>query len=155
MARRSAGEHEPLRAPHVLEYPYRRSVGPVLGRFFTGLRERRIEGIRAADGRVLVPPQEYDPHSGEALSEFVPVSDSGVVTSWTWVAKPRAGKHPLEHPFAWALIVLDGADTPLLHAVDAGTEQRMQSGMRVRVRWREETQGDIRDIACFERGSAA
>ena len=27
-------------APHIVEYAYRRSVGPVLGRFFTGLRER-------------------------------------------------------------------------------------------------------------------
>ncbi len=31
-----------LTAPHVLEYPYTRSVGPVLGRFFAALRERRI-----------------------------------------------------------------------------------------------------------------
>ncbi|UCE87725.1 MAG: DNA-binding protein, partial [Deltaproteobacteria bacterium] len=110
MPERGANEHQPLTAPHVLEYPYRRSVGPVLGRFFTGLRERRIEGIRARDGRVLVPPQEYDPATGEALSEFVPVGDAGVVTSWTWVPRPRAGKHPLERPFAWALIRLDGAD---------------------------------------------
>jgi uncharacterized OB-fold protein len=144
-----------LTAPHVLEYPYRRSVGPVLGRFFTGLRERRIEGIRACDGRVLVPPQEYDPATGEALSEFAPVGEAGVVTSWTWVTRPRAGKHPLERPFAWALIRLDGADTALLHAVDAGSEERMRTGMRVRVHWRDETQGEIRDIACFEpEGSA-
>ena len=32
----------PLTALHHLEYTYRRSVGPVLGRFFAGLRERRI-----------------------------------------------------------------------------------------------------------------
>ena len=31
---------EVLRAPHVLEYAYTRSVGPVIGRFFTGLKER-------------------------------------------------------------------------------------------------------------------
>ena len=149
MAERAAGP-PPLTAPHVLEYPYRRSVGPVIGRFFTGLRERRIEGIRARDGRVLVPPQEYDPESGEPLDEFVPVADAGVVTTWTWVAKPRAGKHPLERPFAFALVQLDGADTPLLHAVDAGSPERMRTGMRVRARWRDETQGDIHDIACFE-----
>ena len=35
-----------LRGPHVLEYPYRRSLGPVLGRFFNDLRERKLTGIR-------------------------------------------------------------------------------------------------------------
>ena len=29
-----------LRGPHVLEYPYKRSLGPVLSRFFTSLRDR-------------------------------------------------------------------------------------------------------------------
>ena len=59
-------------------------------------------------------------------------------------------KHPLGRPFAWALIQLDGADTAMLHAVDAGEESKMQTGMRVRVRWRDETVGEILDITCFE-----
>jgi hypothetical protein len=121
----------------------------VLGRFFTALREGRIEGVRTPSGRVLVPPQEYDPETGEAVSEFVPVGTSGVVTAWSWVRTPRA-KAPLARPFAWALVRLDGADTALLHAVDAGDESRMRTGLRVRVRWRDERQGDIHDIACFE-----
>ena len=50
-----------LTAAHVLEYPYRRSVGPVMGAFFTGLREQQLVGVRTRDGRVLVPPVEYDP----------------------------------------------------------------------------------------------
>jgi uncharacterized OB-fold protein len=140
---------EVLSAPNILEYPYTRSVGPVIGRFFTGLRDRRIEGIRTADGRVLVPPVEYDPDTGDALSEFVPVSDAGVVTTWAWVHQPRA-KHLLDRPFAWALVRLDGADTALLHMVDAGDEARMITGLRVRARWRGERKGDITDIEAFE-----
>ena len=133
----------------VLAYPYRRSVGPVLGRFFGALREQRIEGIRGADGRVLVPPLEYDPVTGEALRDFVEVGPGGVVTTWAWVVTPRA-KHPLDRPFAWALVRPDGADTALLHAVDAGDPARMRTGLRVRPRWRAERVGSIRDIACFE-----
>jgi uncharacterized OB-fold protein len=139
---------ESLSAGYVLEYPYHRSVGPVIGAFLGGLRERRIIGIRAADGRVLVPPQEYDPQTGEALSEVVEVGDAGVVTTWSWIAAPRTG-HPLQRPFAFALVCPDGADTPMLHAVDAGAESRMRTGMRVRARWRDETAGDITDIECF------
>lgn len=136
-------------ARHVLEYPYRRSVGPVMGRFFGALAEGRIEGVRTRSGRVLVPPLEYDPETGEATGEPVEVGSAGVVTTWAWVAKPRE-KHPLARPFAWALIHLDGADTALLHAVDAGDIGRMKTGLRVRARFRSERVGGILDLACFE-----
>ncbi len=149
MASTNENDTTSLSALHVLEYPYTRSVGPVVGRFLGGLRDRKIEGIRAKDGRVLVPPVEYDPITSEELSEFVEVGQAGVVTTWAWVSDPRP-KHPLDAPFAWALIKLDGADTALLHAVDAGEESNMATGMRVSVRWREQTSGEISDIACFE-----
>jgi uncharacterized OB-fold protein len=149
LIRAVSDENDVLSAPHVLEYPYHRSVGPVIGRFMTGLRERRIVGVRTARGTVLVPPAEYDPETGEPTGEFVEVGASGVVTTWAWVHAPRA-RHPLDRPFAWALVRLDGADTSLLHVVDAGEESRMRSGMRVRARWRDERGGHIHDLACFE-----
>lgn len=145
---------EVLSAPHVLEYPYKRSVGSVLSAFFTGLRDRQVLGIRGSDGRVLVPPQEYDPVTADTLSEMVPVGDAGVVTTWAWVDQPTA-KSPLQKPFAWALVRLDGADTALLHAVDAGVIDMMSTGMRVRVRWRDERGNGIRDIECFEPEASA
>ncbi len=143
-----------LSAPHVIEYTYQRSVGSVMGRFFTALRERRILGARTGDGRVLVPPREYDPETGDAVDEMVEVGDAGVVTTWCWVREPRA-QQPLDRPFAYALVKLDGADTPLLHAVDAGDESRMRTGLRVRARWQPEPRGVITDIACFEPEDAA
>lgn len=145
----AATETDVLSAPHVLEYAYTRSVGPVIGRFLGGLRDRQIVGVRTSTERVIVPPTEYDPGTSEPLSDFVEVGHAGVVTTWAWVPSPRP-KHPLQKPFAWALIKLDGADTALLHAVDAGDESKMATGMRVRVRWRDETVGEIQDIACFE-----
>ena len=139
---------ELLSATYVLEYTYSRSVGPVIGRFFEGLREERIQGVRTPSGRVLVPPSEYDPDSGESVGEFVEVGQAGVVTTWAWVAEPRPTS-PLQKPFAWALVRLDGADTALLHVVDAGARERMKTGMRVRVKWAENRVGRIQDIACF------
>ena len=138
-----------LTAAHVLEYPYRRSVGPVLGAFFTGLSEQKLVGVRTRDGRVLVPPVEYDPESGESIDEIVAVGPGGVVTTWAWIEKPRP-KHPLQHPFAWALVKLDGATTGMLHAVDAGSAAKMKTGMRVRPRWNPSPEGNIHDIVCFE-----
>ena len=138
-----------LSAHYVLEYPYHRSTGPVIGRFLAGLRERRVLGARARDGRVFVPPLEADPHTGEALDALVEVGQAGVVTTWTWVAEPRP-QHPLQRPFAFALVRLDGASTALLHALDAAGPSAISTGMRVRIRWRAETAGSIPDIECFE-----
>src|SRR5580700_9045644 len=126
-------DSEVLRAPHVLEYPYVRSVGPVIGAFLTALRDGRILGARShdADGAatVVVPPTEYDPVTG---AELVEVGPGGVVTTWSWAATPKKDQ-PLDRPFAWALVRLDGADTGMLHAVDAGSADAMHSGMRVQI----------------------
>ncbi len=136
-----------------LELPYRRSVGPVVGAFLTGLRERRILGSRTAAGRVLVPPLEYDPDTGDPVEpELLEVGQAGVVTHWSWVTEPLR-KHPFDRPFAWALVQLDGADTAMLHALDAGTADAVSSGMRVQVRWRDERRGHMTDIECFEPAS--
>jgi uncharacterized OB-fold protein len=140
---------QPLSAPLDIGFDYTRSLGPTLSRFMTGLAQRRIEGVRGSDGRVFVPPVEYDPVTAEPLSEPVEVSPEGTVLTWAWIAEPLEGQ-PLERPFAWALVRLDGADTAILHAVDAGTPEAMETGMRVRVRWAPEPVGHIRDIACFE-----
>lgn len=139
-----------LTAPYLFEYAYRRSVGPVLGRFLGSLVEARIEGVRTRAGRVLVPPTEYDPDTGDAVSDdWVEVGPLGTVTTWSWEPRPRANQ-PLQQPFAWALVRLDRADTGLLHAVDAGALERMRTGLRVRPRWRPERTGMITDIVCFE-----
>ena len=128
-----------------VEFDYTRSLGPVLSRFMTGLRDRTILGSRTADGRVLVPPVEFDPVTHEAPTELVAVGQTGTVQTWTWVSSPVPDQ-PLDRPFAFALVLLDGADSPILHAVDAGSPEAMSTGMRVRVRWADERQGHIRDF---------
>jgi len=138
-----------LSQPFQLGYNYTRSTGPVVGRFFTELRQRKIVGTRGDDGTVYVPPMEYDPVTASELSEFVEVSDRGEVVSWCWVSEPRAS-HPFSHPFAWAMVRLDGADVPMIHALDCTDIEAVHSGMRVKVRWLEEPQGNITDIRCFE-----
>ena len=132
-----------------LEFPYRRSVGPVIGAFLGALRDRQVLGIRTASGRVLVPPLEYDPDTGDAAGDMVEVAETGVVTSSAWVAEPLRN-HPLDRPFAWALVTLDGADTGLLHALDSRSPEAAAPGTRVRIRWADETEGKITDITCFD-----
>jgi len=132
-----------------LEFPYSRTVGPVVGAFLAGLREHKILGIRTHEGQVLVPPLEYDPYTGEALTDVVEVGPAGTVESWTWVDEPTS-KHPLDHPFAFALIKPDGADSAMVHVVDVENIDRMSTGMRVHPRWRGESHNMITDLEAWE-----
>ena len=140
---------EVLTAPHLVEYTYTRSTGPAIGAFLTGLRDATFIGVRGADGRVLVPAIDYDPVTSEDLSDYVPVADTGVATTWSWNDKPTKGQ-PLDKPFAWALVKLDGADVAFLAAVDAGSPDAISTGAKVKARWRDERVGSITDLICFE-----
>ena len=146
--------NQPLHAPLEISFDYTRSLGPTLSAFVTALAERRILGARGWDGRVHAPPFEYDPVTGAPPADFVEVGPGGSVVSWTWTDRPLDGQ-PLAHPFGWALIRLDGADTTMLHAVDAGSAGRMRTGMRVRPRWAASGGNGITDIAWFEPEDAA
>jgi uncharacterized protein len=140
---------QPLHAPLEISFDYTRSLGPTLSAFVTGLAERRILAATDSGGRVHCPPFEYDPASGTPPAELFEVGPGGTVVTWTWADRPLAGQ-PLQHPFGWALIRLDGADTAMLHAVDAGSAARMRTGMRVKPRWAERAGSGITDITCFD-----
>ncbi|MDG2908326.1 MAG: OB-fold domain-containing protein [Acidimicrobiales bacterium] len=141
-------DEAPLRADLILEYPFTRTTGPVVGAFLTGLREGILIGIRRSDGTVMVPPAEYDPVTSEPLTEVVEVGQAGEVVSWTWVDPPRP-QSPWDGPHGLALILLDGADTPMFHAVLVDSPGELATGMRVSAVWREEREGHIADLAGF------
>jgi uncharacterized OB-fold protein len=138
----------PLRADLVIEYPFIRTTGPVVGAFLTGLREAVLVGIRRVDGTVMVPPVEYDPVTSESLTEVVEVSSTGTIVSWTWVDPPRPGS-PWDTPHGLALVLLDGADTPLLHCVLVDSADELATGLRVEAVWRDERVGHITDLVGF------
>ena len=136
-------------APLVLSYPYKRTVGATMSRFLTGLRDRRIEGTVGEDGTVYMPPAEYDPTTGVALGTWKEVASTGTVLSWSWqpTVQPASA---LPHPFAWALIQLDGADTPMLHVVDVASSEQISTGARVKARWSDSPSASVRDIIAFD-----
>src|SRR5262245_49294960 len=96
----------------------------------------------------MVPPSEYDPLTAAELGDYVEVGPAGTVTAWTWVAQPRAGKHHLDHPFAFALVKPDGADTAMVHVVDAPLSD-METGMRVQPRWKAARVGYVTDLEAW------
>lgn len=137
-----------LRSEFDLDFTYTRTYGAVMSQFFTALKDQKVLGIKGSQGQVICPPLEYDPQTAESLSEFVELSDTGIVKTWSWVNQPL-DKHPLQKPFAWVLVQIDGADTSMLHVLDAD-KSVIKTGMKVKIRWAENRVGMIRDIACFE-----
>lgn len=134
-----------LSAPVTVAFDYTRSTGPVVGRFLTGLRDGQVMGGRTSEGQVVVPPPEFDPVTHTAIDDFVEVAPVGTVVSWTWVPEPVKDQ-PFDRPFAFVLVLLDGADAPFLHALDVSSPDEVSTGMRVQVRWAEERVGAITDL---------
>ena len=130
---------------HTIEYPYTRATGPYMGPFLTGLRDGKLLA-NSVGGRTFCPPIEYDPVSGvDASQEFVEVGPGATVLALTWVSDPST-KHPFSHPFAFALLRVDGADVPFVHAVDAGTSDAIAVGDRVCAQYRDDRRGAITDV---------
>ncbi|MFQ5665218.1 MAG: OB-fold domain-containing protein [Candidatus Binatia bacterium] len=141
----------PMHERRLMEFPYKHSTGPVIGRFLAGLKEqKKIWGQRVSGQGVVVPPLGYSEIDGSDAGDWVAVGDTGVVTAVAVVHQPIEGLHPLAVPFAFVLVRLDGADTALAHVVKDGLES-LRVGARVRAVWAPggERQGSIRDILCF------
>lgn len=143
-----------LTAPLRNSFDYTRSLGPVLSQFALALRDGRIIGSRSSDGSVSVPPVEFDPAGGAKTTDLVDVASVGTVVTWSWQSEPLEPQ-PLDQPFAWALIKLDGADTALLHVVAVEEAADIAAGARVHAVWRPARTGRIDDIAYFALGETA
>ncbi len=139
----------PMRLDVVSEFPYKHSTGEVIGRFLAGLKEqKRIWGQRVAGQGVVVPPLGYSEVDASAGGEWVEVQPTGTVTAVAVVREPIANLHPVDRPFAFVLVKLDGADTALAHVVTDDLDT-LRVGARVAAVWAAERTGSIRDIECF------
>src|ERR1700733_11997730 len=72
------------------------------------------EPVPGRPGRTADPGRAGGGRAGAAPAALLPVGPEGTVLTWTWMGRRLAGQ-PLDRPFGWALIRLDGADTGLLH----------------------------------------
>ena len=101
-------DHEPpLSAPLKLSFDYTRSVGSVLSQFFTALRSRHIVGVRGSDGKVYVPPVEYDPVTATALGLAASFA-SGVKANFGTMTKPLHVGHCSRNGAMAALLAREG-----------------------------------------------
>ena len=139
-----------LQAPVTVAFDYTRSVGPV-ARPLPDRPARRTSWCGPHLGRPCRGPAAgVRPVTHAATDDFVEVGRHRHRQSWTWVPEPVAGQ-PLDRPFAFALVTLDGADVAdAARARRRLTRRRDRPGCGSRSAGPPERAGLITDIACFE-----
>ena len=130
--------------------PYTWWVGETGSRFLLSIRDdRKLLGNRCSRcNTVFVPPRKNCGRCFVDIDEWVEVGNEGVVIAHTIVRYPFE-VHPVDVPFAYAMIKLDGADVGFLHIIKENLDA-LKNGVRVRARFREERTGHILDIDSFE-----
>ncbi len=132
------------------------ATGPVMGRWFAGLREKTFLANKCpVCGRTQIPPREICAVCRVRVTEFVEVGPKGTVTNFDIVY--FSSPDPLtglvrETPYAPVYVVLDGATDTEAFAMEIRRDQidRLKVGARVRPVWAEHTTGSFQDLIGFE-----
>jgi len=124
-----------IKTPIAVHYDY--SVGAGSSTFLRAIREGRILGARCPDtGKVYVPPRLSSVETASPMTELVELPDRGVVYTYC-IVNIKFYDQVLEIPYAYAYIVLDGADSAIMHLIQECPVEKMRSGMRVQAVWKD------------------
>lgn len=126
-----------VRTPASMEYTY--TAGLATTRFLQGIAEGKILGERAPGGKVYVPSRGADPELGKPTSEQVELPNTGTLTSFCIVNVAFYGQG-MEIPYTSGLILLDGADLPMMHLLQEVDVNDVRIGMRLEAVWAEESE---------------
>ena len=133
-----------------IKVPHLWAAGEVASRFYIGLREKKILGLRCPKcAMVFVPPKKVCHRCFGELSEWVGVSDEGTLETFTIVHYSEPMLHPVKAPFAYGIIKLDGADTGMAHLIGEARLDRLKEGMKLKAVFREKPEGNYLDIKYF------
>ena len=134
-----------------IKVPYAWQAGETASRFLLSLKnEKKFLGKKCSKcTKVLVPPRKSCPYCFVETGDWVNVSDVGVVETFTTVRRDT-GILPMEPPFVYAVIKLDGADTGLVHIVGDVKPEEVKEGMRVKAVFAEERTGKMLDVRYFK-----
>jgi len=129
---------------------YKHAAGVVASRFFTEIRDnQKLWAIRCPTCKqVYMPPRLTCKTCFVNMDEWVALDGRGLLTSYTIVNYTEA-VHPVEAPLIYGIILLDGADTGLVHFINEVDPEELRVGLRVEPVFREKREGNILDIRYF------
>ncbi len=142
---------EVLRLPVELEFQY--TAGKSASRFLRGLEQGKLLGQRCpVDGRVYFPTRGCCPQHGVPMATegCVELPDVGTLVTYSIVRVPSANI-PLELPYVTVQVLLDGADTVMMHVLGECELEDVHMGMRVKAKWKpeEEWETSVGNILYF------
>ncbi len=124
-----------IKTPISMRYDY--SIGIGMSAFMRAIREGKLLGACCPDtGKVYVPPSVTSVETASPMSELVELPDRGVVYTYC-IVNIKFYEQVLDIPYAYAYIVLDGADSAIMHLVQECTIEEMRPGMRVQAVWKD------------------
>ncbi len=137
-----------------MELEYSWSEGEALSRFFQELKNGRIIARKCYRcQRIMVPPRMYCEECFRKTDEWVYVSDTGTVNTFS-ICYVDTDASRLETPRIPAVIEIDGASPGMgiLHVLGEVEPRDVYIGMRVKAVWlpQEERKGAITDIKYFK-----
>jgi len=134
-----------------IKVPYTWSVGEYGSRFFYELKEnKKFWATRCPKcKKVFIPPRKTCPDCFVPIEEWLEVGPDGSLVTFT-IIRYSAQMHPVPAPLAVGIILLDGADTGLVHLIGGVELEEIRSGMRVKPVFREQGKGNLLDISYFE-----
>ncbi len=134
-----------------IKVPYAWQAGETASRFLISLRDdKQILGRYCPKcKKVLVPPRKGCPFCFVDTTDWIKVADEGVVEAFS-VVNRATPIQPLDAPFAYAVIRLDGADTGLVHMLGEIEPDVVREGMRVKAVFAEERTASLLDILYFK-----
>lgn len=136
--------------PRTRLWKYYHYAGPVRSRFLVELRDnKRIMGTKCPIcNRVFVPARPTCFVCLNPMDEWTVASDQGTLMTYTVVYQAEPS-YPVETPFIYGIIKLDGADTGIAHIIDEVSPETLKIGMRVQAVFGDERVGSILDIKYF------
>lgn len=131
---------------------YNYSVGKVAGRFFEGLKEKKILATKCSkSGLSYLPPRAYCERSFEPCDGWVEAGGEGVIEAATIISVQF--EHMPPPPYAIAYVRLDGVSTAVCNFVKGldlkdvpAAGQRLKMGTRVKVKFVDKPKGEMTDF---------
>ena len=134
-----------------IKLTYKHVGGAYVERFFREIgKNKKIMGVKCPKcDNVFVPPKMVCFKCFEKMEEWVEVGNQGMVKGFT-VITHSTPVMPLDPPFAYAIITLDGASTDFAHIIKENDPQKLKIGMRVEAVFKEKPRKRILDIEYFK-----
>jgi uncharacterized OB-fold protein len=134
-----------------IKVPYKHTSGAYVEKFITDIgKNHKIMGVKCPKcNKVFVPPKMICFECFQKMEEWIEVGNSGTITGFT-VITHSTPVLPLEPPFTYTRIRLEGADTDFVHLIKENDPSKLKVGMKVEAVFKEKPRKRILDIEYFK-----